>query len=34
MPTSKHHNQEWPDDWPEVVSKDFLKEHCEQVVTA
>jgi len=27
-------DQEWPDDWPEVVSKDFLKEHCEQVVTA
>lgn len=27
-------DQEWPDDWPEVVSTDFLKENCEQVVTA
>lgn len=27
-------DQEWPDDWPGVVIKDFLEEHCEQVVTA
>ena len=27
-------DQEWPDDWPEVVSTAFLRKHCEQVVTA
>lgn len=27
-------DQEWPNDWPGVVSIGFLRKNCEQVVTA
>ena len=27
-------DQEWPDNWPDVVSASFLKNYCDKVVNA